>query len=896
MQVILTHEQADFDALASMLGAYLLNVTAIPVIPRRINRNVRAFLTLYGRDLPFTDPRDLPTQPIDAVTLVDTQSLTSLKGMSQAARVHVVDHHPPKDDIPSQWTVRTEDLGATTTMFVEALNERGCVLTPVQATMLLLGIYEDTGSLTYTRTTARDIRAAAFLLDRGANLELAGGFLQHPLSLAQQALYDHLRGAAEIHSIHGHKVIVAIGDAQGMNEEISTIAHKLRDLLEPDAIFLLVTTRGGVQLVARSTSDQIDVGAVAAHFNGGGHERAAAALIRKGDRVAGRVLAPEPALVQAELLRILPHHTRPAIQVFQIMSRGPQVISPDTPVQEVAQRMQRYGYEGYPVVDNNNVVGLLTRRAVDRALSHKLNLTAASLMMAGNVTIQPDDSIEHLQGLMIDTGWGQIPVIHPDSKEIVGIVTRTDLIKTLAPEPKVPGLQNLSERLESALPRSRVVLLKAVAGTALQHRAALYIVGGFVRDLLLERPSLDFDLVVEGDAIALTRALAKRYGGRLTSHARFGTAKWHIAAVRRSLLEAIADDFDLGWDADEFPYESLPQTLDLVSARTEFYTHPTALPTVERGSIKLDLHRRDFTINTLALRLDGGHYGELHDYWGGLSDLRQKLVRVLHSLSFVDDPTRILRAVRFENRFGFDIEDRTLELLKEARPLMQRVSGDRIRHELNAILAEKRADRMLSRLDELELLASIHPLFTGDDWLYNKIASLPEIHPTSEWGLTADFKGISHTIVLSYALWFLRLPLAQLKRVIKRLKFRNDLAVIFYESARVWRNLPSLPGAAPSEIVAHLNGVSPMALYAAYLAADDPSWRDTIETYVKRWRDKMPSVSGHDLRARGLPPGPTYRQILDDLRAAWLDGKVSSPETESALLDQLIKKYMPHRD
>ena len=184
------------------------------------------------------------------------------------------------------------------------------------------------------------------------------------------------------------------------------------------------------------------------------------------------------------------------------------------------------------------------------------------------------------------------------------------------------------------MPKARLALLKLTAEIAYEQKAALYIVGGFVRDLILERPSQDFDLVVEGDAIALARQLQERYGGRLTTHARFGTAKWMIANIRPELARMLNQPENAS---------DLPEFLDLISARTEFYTHPTALPTVERGSIKLDLHRRDFTINTLALRLDGSHYGELHDYWGGLNDLREGLVRVLHSLSFVDDPTRMLQ-------------------------------------------------------------------------------------------------------------------------------------------------------------------------------------------------------------------------------------------------------------
>jgi len=715
MHIILTHEQADFDALASQLAAYLINDSAIPVLPRRINRNVRAFLALYGVEMPFVDPRDLPDEAVDSVTLVDTQSMVSIKGMGPETVVQVVDHHPRREGLPPEWSVTSVELGATTTYLVEALRERNGALSAVQATLMLLGIYEDTGSLTYSRTTSRDLRAVAFLLEHGANLEIAADFLNHPLSKSQQELYDYLRATAQHMHIHGHDVVLACGDAQDMEEELSTIAHKLRDLLDPDAVFLLITTRGGVQLIARSTSDHIDVSEIASNFGGGGHARAAACLIR------GRKLED----ICDELVDILPEHVRLAITVAQIMSSGPQLLSPETPVQEAAERMKRYGYEGYPVVKDGKVVGLLTRRSVDRALSHGLNLTAASLMEAGAHSVRPGDSIERLQRIVTDTGWGQIPVVEPESGDIIGIVTRTDLLKTLTPQPKLPGRMNLAERLEAALPPVRLQLLKVIAAEAYKLHSALYIVGGFVRDLLLDRPSLDFDLVVEGDAITLARALSHSHGGRVTSHARFGTAKWHLEGSLSQL-------------GDELLRTGL-RTIDLVTARTEFYSHPTALPTVERGSIKLDLHRRDFTINTLAMRLDGRHYGELHDYWGGLEDLQERLVRVLHSLSFVDDPTRILRAARFEQRFDFHIENRTMQLLLEARPLVSRLSGDRIRHELDHILASVRVSQIMRRLHELELLDEISPVLTWDAWLEERMGRLAQFKGWDEWiGRGAD--------------------------------------------------------------------------------------------------------------------------------------------------------------
>ena len=270
MRIILTHEQADFDALASLLGAYLLDESAIPVLPRRMNRNVRAFVTLYGAELPFVEPRDLPNETVESICLVDTQSMVSVRGVGEDTRVHIVDHHPIRADIPPAWTISSEDVGATTTIFVEDLQERDGDLSMIHATTLLLGIYEDTGSLTYTRTTARDLHAASYLLEQEANLRIAGDFLNHPLSSEQQKLYDTLRQHLETYHIHGHTLVVACGSAHSMDEELSTVAHKLRDLLDPDALFLLIITRAGVQMIGRSTSDNIDVAEITGKFGGGG--------------------------------------------------------------------------------------------------------------------------------------------------------------------------------------------------------------------------------------------------------------------------------------------------------------------------------------------------------------------------------------------------------------------------------------------------------------------------------------------------------------------------------------------------------------------------------------------------------------------------------------------------
>ena len=422
-----------------------------------------------------------------------------------------------------------------------------------------------------------------------------------------------------------------------------------------------------------------------------------------------------------------------------------------------------------------------------------------------------------------------------------------------------------------------MALLNKIAQVATDQKSALYIVGGFVRDLLLDIPSQDFDLVVEGDAISLAESVQEEYGGRVTSHSRFGTAKWFIDKDQLTIL-----------GSTKKLRESLPETLDFISARTEFYTHPSALPTVERGSIKLDLHRRDFTINTLALRLDGHHYGELFDYWGGLADLKNKLVKVLHSLSFVDDPTRILRAVRYEQRYEFQLDKRTQDLLLEAKELLRRVSGDRIRHDLDRIFDEEKAAQMMNRLHELTILKAIHPDLEWDQDLLQLIKTLPDRELPPEWKVEEDNTGLPIDYALFYTVWLMRSP--EDSDVTKRLRLTSSLAGIIREASILRGKLKQLYQQPASFVTVELDRISNLAIYAVYLDADDPKFKGILSHYLSSWQHVETSVTGNDLREAGLPPGPVYTEILSRVRNAWLDGEIDSKKAEKALLKKLLSE------
>ncbi|HMN28055.1 MAG TPA: CBS domain-containing protein, partial [Caldilineaceae bacterium] len=726
----MTHEHTDFDALASLLAAALLFPEALPVLPAQLNRNVSDFVALYRNQFPFLTAKELPRRPITRLILVDTRTANLPRRVRTDADLLIIDHHVQESaEEAANVQLWHEPLGANTTLLVEKLREQHRDLSSVQATLLALGIHEDTGSLTYAATTARDARALAWLMEpeQGVNLAVLHQFLRHPLNEAQRALLETLIDQSEFVTLNGHTVVIAQAEAPDYTTELSTLAHRLRDVYDAEAIFVVVQLAGVVQVVARSLTDEIDVGAVPLALGGGGHPRAAAAAIR-GATVA---------TVRGRLLELLAAHSQPSVTVRHIMTSGrPQMLRPDLPIEEAAVLMRRYGHEGFPVVETQpgggeRLLGMLTRRETDRALNHGMgNQPIRRFMQTGPagppVTIRPNDSIATLRKTMIESGWGQVPVVD-DQGQIIGIVTRTDLIKLWDDSsPPQNRADEIDRRLSATLSPAQVALLRFIGREVEEMNFSVYVVGGFVRDLLLNgnNPtlrSLDVDIVIEGDAIAFAKQLQVDYGGRVVTHKRFGTAKWILDDEEWPVrfAEVIRAG---GWS--DVQRAELPAHLDFVTARTEFYTAPTALPTVELSNIKLDLHRRDFTINTLAFCLNPDRWGELLDFYGGYQDLENCVVRVLHSLSFVDDPTRILRAVRYEQRFGFAIEPRTLELLQEALELIDRVTPARIRHELERILQEAQPEQVLRRLAELGVLAHIHRALMVDTWVEQQFARL----------------------------------------------------------------------------------------------------------------------------------------------------------------------------
>lgn len=453
-------------------------------------------------------------------------------------------------------------------------------------------------------------------------------------------------------------------------------------------------------------------------------------------------------------------------------------------------------------------------------------------------------------------------------------MARVKLLNRLKLDSSGRVLLDLKSVLKGTLSPATRTLLHEITLAAEKQNAPLYIVGGFVRDLLLGRPNLDLDLVIEGDAIRFGRALVKQVGGRLLPHKAFGTAVWSLADDQSTILRRLRVSTKKA---------QLPEFIDLISARRETYAHSGALPDVQFADIAADQYRRDFTINTLGLRLDSSAAGQLLDPWGGLSDLRRGLLRTLHAQSFSDDPTRILRMLRFAGRLGFKIETHTIKQLKSSTHLLDQISGERIYNELMLVLLEEKRIGILKAMRRLGVLKAI-----AADLDFNASASnlkrLPL--PPKHWGI--ENFALSD---LGFVLWLMVLSPQKASGVSDRLNLTSPLRRAVLSAARLRPQLKAIAKLAPSALVARLEKEPILALYALFLSVPNSVIAKTLERFVSKLRHIRPHADGNALRKKGLQPGPAYSQILARLRAAWLDGEIKNAKQESALLEKLIDEH-----
>ena len=867
--LVTTHLNADFDALASAYAATKLYPGSKIVLPGSQERSLRDFFVRSsGYFLDVLKLRDVDLSRVEKMVIVDISQRSRLGQLAALLdrpdiEVHLYDHHPLEDkDIAAQ-KVFHKRVGANTTLMVELLREKKIEISPDEATFLALGIYEDTGSFTFATTTPEDMEAAAYLLQKGADLTLISDLLGHRFTPEHVELLNDLLNTAVTYTIAGVPITVAKTSTPKYVEDFAVLVHELMDMGKLRVVFALALMSDQVLIVGRSREERVDVGQILKELGGGGHAMAASATLK------GVTLAE----AEEELIAAIHKTLGSEPKVRDIMSAPVLSIPPDADIEQAQNLLTQYGITVLPVVENERILGVISRRTVQKALYHGLSKEPVKEYMTEEFfTVSPEDSFAKVQEIIVKARQRFVPVV--EKGRIVGVITRTDLLHILTgdparePEPLLAAKtqqKNIASLIREKLPKTIQQLLKKAGEVAEGMGYQVYVVGGFVRDLLLRQPTFDIDLVVEGDGIKFAETLAGELGARVKAHEKFKTAV------------VIMDG----------------RKIDVATARWEYYEYPAAMPTVALSSIKLDLYRRDFTINTLAVKLNPKEFGTLIDFFGGQRDLKDRVIRVLHSLSFVEDPTRAFRAVRFEQRYKFKIGKNTLRLLKNALKLgvFDRLSGKRLLHELQLIFQEPDPLPAIRRLHELGLLKVLHPSMDLTPEREQILRNSREILSWYEL-LYFEKRPLQWVVYLLALLAGLRLE--DVRKVVARLGITGKVARIFTRGIPkvryALRYLARHRDIRPSQVYNLFHDMElELLLHLMALAPDDVQ-RKAVSRFITELQGVRPALSGNDLKRLGIPPGPQYKRIFERLLQARLDGEVKSKKDEEKMVLKEFKK------
>lgn len=867
MEIITSHNALDFDGLASMVGASKLYPGAIMVLSGTLPGKLKQFMALYKDTLNIRTPREINLREISRVVVVDTANpkrLAQLRFLSQNQTIdfHIYDHHPSqKGDLVGSIN-ELHLIGATTTIMVEKIIERGIAITPFEATILAMGIYEDTGSLLFPGTDARDARAVAYLLEKRANLKIVASFMDAPITGEQRKILQNLVENTEHHRISNLDIIISIYEGNVFIPGLDLIAHRVYKMEECDVVFIVALMQGKVNVIGRSGTSNIKVNEVLQSLGGNGHERAASAIIRnKSCREVADLI-----------LKDIASKINPPIVARDIMSTPVKTIDLYRTMEEAGRILLRYGHTGMPVVDGDIVVGIISRRDADKAVLHDLGHAPVKGFMTSKViTISPDTPVSEIQKMVVEFDVGRLPVV--DRGRLVGIVSRTDILRILHGEDypedhtvlysqNEANPENLQTLMREKLPADIFGILEVAGQIAQELDYTVYCVGGFVRDLLLDVPNYDVDLVVEGDGRELAKSLSSRLGGKVRTHDRFATAA------------VIFDE---------------ATKIDVATARTEYYEFPAALPIVERSSIKEDMYRRDFTMNTLAICLNPDRFGDLIDYFGGRKDIHNRLIRILYNLSFVEDPTRILRAIRFEQRYRFTIETDTLRLAGDAikRRMLGKLSYKRILRELILILNEKDPIPALMRMSESGVWEYILPEVKLEDLT----AILQRVPAVVGWWEDRYYGHEIKPWLIYLIVIFSRLCPEKVSEMLHRFPLGKYAQQAILESVQVPQLVETIsenPDLKPSQlnlILANL-GLENI-IYLMLLIRLETVWEQVVHYFDLRERVNV-EINGNVLKELGLQPGPLFKEILDELYKCKLDGLAVTRQDEIILVQQWI--------
>ncbi len=882
MELIIGSVNIDFDCLASMVAVQKLYPKAKLCLLSSQEKNVRQYLKFYSERFAFIKEGKVVLEDITRLIVVDTNHADRLGRFAELAQskrvsVHIYDHHPP---IANQLRGELEvirQVGATTTVLVQLLHQQRIAINPFEATLFAIGIYEDTGNFLHVSTTAEDLWAAAYLLSHDANLREVKRFTLHKdITLEQIELLNNLLHHTEMVMIHGMEIAIATAEAGVYIDEITLVIKKMEELKNYLALFILVEMGNRVWIVGRSAIQTVNVGKVMEKFGGGGHESAASANISE--------VSLEEARTQ--LLQILEETVLPVLKARDIMSTPVDAVTEGITISELKERMLMLHHKYACVLDSaENLVGIVSKSDISRAQMQSMGKKKIRVCMTAKVfTAHPDTTYFELQNLMVRHKIGCIPIQEND--KTIGIVTREDLMNAAArmnfhqatrESASRIEFENATHLLEERVPQKCMELIRHLGLAGDDLGMGIYLVGGFVRDLFLKRQNFDMDIVSEGEAYTFAKHFVEKFGGTYKAFAQFRTATI-------TLPKELTDGH--------------PAKVDIATARQEHYKTPASLPIVESSVIRRDLCRRDFSINAIAVQINPSHFGLVIDIFGGQRSLHEGVLKVLHNISFYDDPTRMLRAVRFEQRFNFKIDESTEELLKAVAEdrILNRASPSRIREEFEAILTEEKPYLALKRLHEFKILTQIHPRLVCDDDLYYLFEEIQQIlvwferefpaEKIDKWqvylfGLVARMRPREAETFGSKFHWSRHVR----ERITELMNSRDEIiSVLVYDDS-----------ATHSRIYNYLHHHAIEVLL--YLMADSDKIAEArISLYLRELRWIKLDINGRDLLNLGVPPGPMIGKILRETHYQKLDGVILTREAQLECARQILTAPHPVQD
>ena len=855
MQIITTHLNADFDCIASMMAAKKIYPEALLVLPGSSENKVSEFLQQEKFPLEFKRVKDIQMDKVTLLVLVDTHDPKRIGVFSSLmdhpnVKVHIYDHHknPVMEDRVEKRVV--ENRGACTSIFSEILEKNNISLTVEESSLMALGIYQDTHSLTSSSTTPEDLVAVSNLLRKGADLDKVSRYMSQKLNIEQLGIFNELIANLDSQLVNGVELTVATASVEDYVSDLAYVVSRILELENLNALFVIVRMDKRIYLIARSRGHDVDVSRVAEVFEGGGHRNAASASIK------------DMTLVQAQekLLATLSEIVQPANRIKDVMHFPVVSVAVNDSISSAESILTLYNLNTLPVLSKEKPVGLITRQVVEKAIHHRLEEDCVEEFMIRRFSVtSPDEFFNSVIPLIIEEKQKLIPVVNPEDK-LVGVVSRGDILRELhttegGGRNQVGLHKNIKSLLKERLGQDLLDLLEKISQIANRSEVSVFAVGGFVRDLLLNISNKDIDIVVEGDGIMFASHLAEEFGGRVTSHEKFGTS-----------VVIFPDGY----------------RIDVATARLEYYEHPAALPTVEQSSVKSDLYRRDFTVNSIAVKLNGEDAFCLIDFFNGERDVKNKEIHVLHNLSFIEDPCRLFRAIRFEQRYGFKISRQTEAFMTVAikKRLVDSLSGTRLLNEIILILNENHPLKCILRMKELGLLQFVSPQMM----VVQALEKIPAVLSWAEFISLPEKPEVWYVYFLSllyaldeesFAQTADRLQMqARLKKSLIRDRETCKEGLMLLETDKDW---------SPETIYNQLSEFSVEAVIYFLAVASTDRANQYANTYFTQYHKQAElSLTGDDLVKMGIKPGPVFQSVFKALREAHVKGAIETREEEVA--------------